>query len=48
MMEGVELVSSVGFPIAAFLLMWRFATTSLKENTKAITELHTLIKAKLK
>ena len=43
----IQGISTVGFPIAAFLLMWRYASTTLKENTKAITELHTLIKAKI-
>lgn len=50
MMEGeaINLISNVGFPIGAFLLMWIFATKTLKENTSAIRELSTIIKAKLK
>lgn len=34
-----NLVGSVGFPIAAFYLMYRMANDAIKENTKAITDL---------
>ena len=37
---GIEtLISSVGFPIVAFLLMFSFSRTTVKENTQAIKEL---------
>ena len=42
----VGLISNVGFPIVAFILMYRQANTSIKDNTKAITELTTYIKIK--
>lgn len=45
--EALNLISNVGFPIAAFLLMYFFATKTLKENTNAIRELSTIIKAKM-
>ena len=32
-------ISTVGFPIVAFLLMYWQSTKTIKENTKAITEL---------
>lgn len=32
-------ISTVGFPIAAFVMMWKFATQTLKENTNAINNL---------
>ena len=44
--EVVALISNVGFPIGAFILMWVFATKTLKENTSAIKELCVLIKNK--
>lgn len=34
-----QTISNVGFPIAAFLLMWYQSNTTVKENTAAITEL---------
>ena len=38
-MEIIPIISNVGFPIGAFLLMWRFASTTIKENTAAIIQL---------
>lgn len=35
----IQAISNVGFPIAAFLLMWYQSTTVVKENTAAITEM---------
>lgn len=35
----IQLISNVGFPIVAFLLMYNQSNTIIKENTKAITEL---------
>ena len=35
----VSIVNNVGFPIAAFGLMWYQSNTTIKECTKAITEL---------
>ena len=48
MVVETELISQVGFPIGAFLLMFYFATTTLKENTKAITALKEMIASKFK
>lgn len=51
-MEGdvIQLISNVGFPIAAFCMMYYMCNTTLKENTKAITDctelIHSLIKKK--
>lgn len=39
MQDIYTLISNVGFPIAAFLLMWYQSNTTIKECTKAITEL---------
>jgi hypothetical protein len=35
----LQAISNVGFPIAAFLLMWYQCNTVVKENTAAITEM---------
>lgn len=35
----VQLINNVGFPICAFLLMYKQSNTTIKENTKAITDL---------
>lgn len=40
----VSIISNVGFPIAAFMLMYRMANQTIKDNTAAITELHTEVK----
>lgn len=36
MTEVVELVSNVGFPIAAFLLMWYQCNTTIAKITEAM------------
>tara|TARA_Y100000310_G_scaffold337170_1_gene423559 strand:+ start:371 stop:517 length:147 start_codon:yes stop_codon:yes gene_type:complete len=38
-MSWENLVSNVGFPIAAFFLMFHFSRTTVKENTSAIKDL---------
>ena len=38
-MEITELISNVGFPIAAFLLMFWQNTKVIKKNTEAINNL---------
>jgi len=39
-MSGViEIISSVGFPIAAFLLMYRLTDKTIRENTHVLKEL---------
>lgn len=35
----MQAISNVGFPIAAFLLIWYQCNTVVKENTAAITEM---------
>ena len=35
----IQAISNVGFPIAAFLLMWHQCNTVVKENTTAITDM---------
>lgn len=44
MMEISQMISTVGFPIVAFLLMYRMADKTIKENTKALKELAASIK----
>lgn len=39
----IQAISNVGFPIAAFLLMWYQCNTVVKENTAAITEMRIVI-----
>ena len=38
-MEFTQMISTVGFPIAAFMLMFWLVRTTMKENTIAIIEL---------
>lgn len=35
----MQAISNIGFPIAAFLLMWYQCNTVVKENTAAITDM---------
>lgn len=37
--EPISAISSVGFPIVAFLLMYKFATDTIQSNTNAFHEL---------
>ncbi len=46
MIDWILLVSNVGFPIAAFLLMYYMATKTINENTKAIREMIAILKSK--
>ena len=39
MEEIGNIIQQVGFPIAAFLLMWWQSNTTIKENTAAIVKL---------
>lgn len=39
----IQLISNVGFPICAFLLMYKQSNDVIKENTTAIMELKTEI-----
>ncbi|MGQ9698495.1 MAG: hypothetical protein ACUVRO_10955 [Armatimonadota bacterium] len=38
-----RLIANVGFPIAAFLMMYRLVTETLAENTRAVQELRTAV-----
>ena len=40
----VQIVSNVGFPIAAFCAMFYMCNTTIKENTKVLEELTHLIR----
>lgn len=40
----IQLVSNVGFPIAAFCAMFYMCNTTIKENTKVIGDLAHLIR----
>lgn len=42
--EWMQLISNVGFPIAAFCAMFYMCNTTIKENTKAITDCSETIK----
>ena len=44
MEEYITIINTVGFPIFAFVLMWRLANETIKDNTKAIMELREFIK----
>lgn len=35
----IQMISNVGFPIFAYLLMYNQSNTIIKENTNAITDL---------
>lgn len=48
MEEFTTLISNVGFPIAAFVMMYYMCNTTLKENTKAVSECTELIKTIVK
>lgn len=37
--EFTGVVSNVGFPIAAFFLMYRMANKTIKDNTEALIEI---------
>lgn len=41
-----QLISNVGFPIAAFCAMFYMCNTTIKENTKVISELSHMIRKK--
>lgn len=41
--EIVQIISNVGFPIAAFFLMWWQSSTVIKENTAALADNTTAI-----
>jgi len=34
-----QMIANVGFPIAAFIMMYRLATSTIKENTQALQDL---------
>ena len=42
--EWIQLISNVGFPIAAFCALFYVTNTTIKENTKAIEDCTTAIK----
>lgn len=44
-MTITELVSNLGFPIAAFLLVFYQSSVTIKENTKAVKELTIIIRS---
>lgn len=41
--ELVTLISNVGFPIAAFCAMFYMCNTTIKENTKALSQINLTI-----
>lgn len=46
--DAINLISNVGFPIGAFIMMYYFAHKTLKDNTQALKELKQIIELKLK
>lgn len=42
--DFVQLISNVGFPIAAFCAMYYMCNTTIKENTNALNELVNTLK----
>lgn len=45
-MDRLErMIKSVGFPVVAFLLLFFFVCTTLRDNTKAIQELTCFLKS---
>ena len=45
-METIDLISNVGFPIAAFLLMFWQNTKVINKNTEAMNELILYLKSR--
>lgn len=43
MEEFTQLISNVGFPIAAFCAMFYMCNTTIKENTQALTQINLTI-----
>ena len=43
MEDLATLISNVGFPIAAFCAMFYMCNTTIKENTKALTDINITI-----
>ena len=43
--EITTLISNVGFPIAAFCMMFYMCNTTIKENTKVVSECAELIRS---
>ena len=44
MNDWTTFISNVGFPIAAFIMMYYMCNTTLKENTKAVQDCTELIR----
>lgn len=40
----IPLISNVGFPIAAFVMMYYMCNTTIKENTKVVSDCAELIR----
>ena len=43
-----QLVSNVGFPIAAFVMMYWMCNTTIKENTKVVADCAEVIRSVVK
>ena len=44
----IDLITQVGFPIAAFIMMFLFSSKTLKENTDAINRLTLYLQGRVK
>lgn len=42
--DFVPLITNVGFPIAAFVMMYYMCNTTIKENTKVVSDCAELIR----
>lgn len=42
--DFIQLISNVGFPIAAFCMMYYMCNTTIKENTKVVADCAELIR----
>ena len=44
MEEYITIINAVGFPIFAFILMWKLANETIRDNSNAIIELREVVK----
>jgi hypothetical protein len=43
MEDAISLISNVGFPIFAYVMMWKMASDTIAKNTTAISELRSAV-----
>lgn len=47
MNEGVQLISSVGFPIVCVMFLWKYVNTTMKEFTDTMKDVQLTLSALL-